>query len=182
MLGSAGSVVPLFQQQIEAGGPITVTHPEITRFFMTIPEAAQLILQATAMGQGGEIFVLDMGEPIKISYLAEQMILLAGLTPGEDIAVQYTGLRPGEKLYEELFHESEALDKTAHDKILQASYRERDWLELLVILKEMKQACDEIQEHTLRKLLHLLVPEYASTIAVTAAANDIQSTTQVQVI
>ncbi len=160
VLGSAGSVVPLFRKQIESGGPITVTHPEITRFFMTIPEASQLILQATAMGQGGEIFVLDMGEPIKIRYLAEQMILLAGLTPGEDIEIQYTGLRPGEKLYEELFHESEALSRTLHEKILQASYRERDWEKLLETLKEIEQACDENHESTLLHLLLYLVPEY----------------------
>lgn len=112
VLGSAGSVVPLFKSQIEAGGPVTVTHPEITRYFMTIPEACQLILQASAMGRGGEIFVLDMGSPIKISYLAEQMILLCGLEPGGDVDIVYTGLRPGEKLYEELFHETEALQSS----------------------------------------------------------------------
>ena len=175
VLGSAGSVVPLFRQQIELGGPLTVTHPEITRFFMTIPEASQLILQAMIMGNGGEIFVLDMGEPIKIRYLAEQMILLAGLIPGEDIEIQYTGLRPGEKLYEELFHESEALKKTAHEKILQASYRERDWAKLREVLKEMKQACDENQEKALWHLLLLLVPEYGKA-AIVELVGDTQST------
>ncbi len=127
VLGSAGSVVPLFSEQIKNGGPITVTHREITRYFMTIPEASQLILQASVMGDGGEIFVLDMGEPIKISYLAEQMIRLSGKVPGEDIDIVYTGLRPGEKLYEELFHEKEALQSTPHRKILLARYRTFDW-------------------------------------------------------
>ena len=117
VLGSAGSVVPLFQRQIERGGPVTVTHPEIERFFMTIPEACQLIMQAAVIGDGGEIFVLDMGEPIKIRYLAEQMIRLSGHEPGEDIAIEYVGLRPGEKLFEELFYASEELVATRHPKI-----------------------------------------------------------------
>lgn len=160
VLGSAGSVVPLFKKQIEMGGPVTVTHPEITRFFMTIPEAAQLILQSTVLGQGGEIFVLDMGEPIKIRYLAEQMILLAGLTPGQDIEISYTGLRPGEKLYEELFHENEPLLATSHEKIMQAKYRQRDWHELVNILTALEQACKKNQTQILCQLLMELVPEY----------------------
>lgn len=117
VLGSAGSVIPLFQQQIAAGGPLTVTHPDITRYFMTIPEACGLILQASAIGHGGETFVLDMGEPVRISYLAEQLILLSGKRPNQDIEIVYTGLRPGEKLYEELFYSTEQLRPTSHPKI-----------------------------------------------------------------
>jgi FlaA1/EpsC-like NDP-sugar epimerase len=117
VLGSAGSVVPLFSRQIAQGGPVTVTDPDIERFFMTIPEACQLIMQAAVIGDGGEIFVLDMGEPVKIRYLAEQMIRLSGREPGDDIAIHYIGLRPGEKLYEELFYDSEDLIATRHPKI-----------------------------------------------------------------
>ncbi len=117
VLGSAGSVIPLFKAQIAKGGPVTVTHPEITRYFMTIPEACGLILQSSVIGAGGEIFVLDMGEPVRIAYLAEQLILLSGKRPGQDVEIVYTGLRPGEKLYEELFYADEALLATAHPKI-----------------------------------------------------------------
>ncbi len=117
VLDSAGSVVPRFRRQIEQGGPVTVTHPEIERFFMTIPEACQLIMQAAAIGNGGETFVLEMGEPVKIRYLAEQMIRLSGKQPDRDIAIEYTGLRPGEKLYEELFYRSEDLAVTRYPKI-----------------------------------------------------------------
>ena len=117
VLGSHGSVIPLFKKQISEGGPVTVTHPEITRFFMTIPEAAQLVLQASAYANGGEIFVLDMGKPVKIDDLAKKMISLSGLKLGEDIDIVYSGLRPGEKLYEELLMEEEGLKKTAHSKI-----------------------------------------------------------------
>ncbi|HUW97317.1 MAG TPA: nucleoside-diphosphate sugar epimerase/dehydratase [Acidiferrobacter sp.] len=117
VLDSAGSVIPLFKAQIASGGPVTVTHRDITRYFMTIPEACGLILQASTIGAGGEIFVLDMGEPVKISYLAEQLILLSGKQPGQDIEIVYTGLRPGEKLFEELFYADEALLPTGHPKI-----------------------------------------------------------------
>ena len=117
VLGSAGSVVPLFREQIAAGGPVTVTDPEIERFFMTIPEACQLILQSAVFGAGGEVFVLDMGDPVKIRYLAEQMIRLSGKRPEVDIPIRYVGLRPGEKLYEELFYAAEDLHTTPHPKI-----------------------------------------------------------------
>jgi len=163
VLGSAGSVVPLFRAQIEAGGPVTVTHPEITRYFMTIPEACQLILQASVMGRGGEIFVLDMGQPIKISYLAEQMIRLSGKFPGEDVEIIYTGLRPGEKLYEELFHESEALQNTRHSKIQLARHREFDWARLNELVEQMKVACFVFDEIRLKELLGELVPEWSGT-------------------
>lgn len=162
VLDSAGSVVPLFRKQIAQGGPVTVTHPEITRYFMTISEASQLILQAMLLGQGGEIFVLDMGEPIKIRYLAEQMIKLSGLKLNEDIHIEYVGLRPGEKLFEELFHESEALVSTIHNKILQARSRDWDWNLLLATLAEMNQACHKGDEVSLKNNLSKLVPEYQS--------------------
>jgi FlaA1/EpsC-like NDP-sugar epimerase len=164
VLGSIGSVVPLFKKQIETGGPVTVTHPDMTRFFMTIPEATQLILQASVMGQGGEIFVLDMGEPVKIQYLAEQMIRLAGFVPGRDIVIQHVGLRPGEKLYEELFHTAEPLSVTAHEKIMQAQYRKIDGQKLMHCLSDMKKACDENDEVILQACLKQLVPEYQSNI------------------
>jgi FlaA1/EpsC-like NDP-sugar epimerase len=120
VLGSNGSVVPLFADQIRKGGPVTVTDPEIKRFFMTIPEAVQLVLQSSLMGQGGDVFVLDMGEQIKVADLARNMIVLSGLVPGKDIEIAYTGLRPGEKLYEELFEGSEQVESTSHPKINRA--------------------------------------------------------------
>lgn len=159
VLGSAGSVVPLFRQQIEAGGPVTVTHPEITRFFMTIPEACQLIMQSAVMGKGGEIFVLDMGNPVKITYLAEQMIRLAGREPGKDIEIVYTGLRPGEKLFEELFHEKEALSGTEHAQIFLAQHRVVDWVALEEILNGVERACEAYDEDGLGRLVYKLVPE-----------------------
>ena len=158
VLGSAGSVVPLFREQLRAGGPLTVTHPEMIRYFMTIPEACQLILQAGAMGKGGEIFVLDMGEPVKITYLAEQMIRLAGREPGKDIEIVYTGLRPGEKLFEELFHEKE-LSGTAHQKILLAQARPVDWDYLQQRMQRLDEACQSHDEPAIMALIRELVPE-----------------------
>lgn len=166
VLGSTGSVVPLFKKQLDNGGPLTVTHPEITRYFMTIPEAAQLILQAIVIGRGGEIFVLDMGEPVKIRYLAEQMIQLAGKKVNEDVEIVYTGLRPGEKLYEELFHENEHLTATQHAKILQAYHREIAWEELVSILDSIGVASEQMDEEALLMLLAQLVPEYKNLTAV----------------
>jgi len=130
VLGSVGSVVPLFKKQLEKGGPITVTHPNITRYFMTIPEAVSLILQAHSLGEGGELFVLDMGKQIKVQELAEQMIRLAGKEPGVDINIEHVGLRPGEKLYEELFYEHEKQQATAHKKIFRAMFNLEEVKEL----------------------------------------------------
>ncbi len=163
VLGSAGSVVPLFQKQIQRGGPVTVTHPDIKRYFMMIPEACQLILQAMVNGTGSEIFVLDMGEPVRIGYLAEQMIKLAGREPGEEIKIQYTGLRPGEKLFEELFHESEKLVPTEHEKLLKACFRRFNWHELLETFHLLDTACSANQEEEVYILLKSLVPEFISS-------------------
>lgn len=163
VLGSAGSVVPLFKKQIEQGGPVTVTHPDMTRYFMTIPEAVRLILQAGSMGSGGEIFVLDMGSPMKITDLAEQMIHLSGMTLGKDIEIQFTGLRPGEKLYEELFHEKEALVATKHPKIMLSGSRDVDWNALQDILMRLKAACVAREVGHVKVLLKELVPEFIAT-------------------
>ncbi|PWV58581.1 polysaccharide biosynthesis protein [Plasticicumulans acidivorans] len=160
VLGSAGSVVPLFREQIARGGPVTVTHPDMERYFMTIPEAAQLILQAAAVGQGGEIFVLDMGEPVQIRYLAEQMIRLSGQEPGRDIEIVYTGLRPGEKLYEELFHERERLRPTSHAKLLLAQARLVHWAAFLEALEVLRADCLAHRDAVVLTRMHELVPEF----------------------
>jgi len=162
VLGSSGSVVPLFQKQIAHGGPVTVTHRDIERFFMTIPEACQLVLQAAAMSRGGEIFVLDMGEPVKIDHLARQLIRLSGYEPDVDIPVVYTELRPGEKLYEELFHHSETLQKTSHSKILLASSRSVDWEYLQENLENLSMACSHGDTEAIVECIRTIVPEYVS--------------------
>jgi FlaA1/EpsC-like NDP-sugar epimerase len=140
VLDSAGSVVPLFREQIRKMGPVTVTHPEVTRYFMTIPEACQLIFQAAVLGRGGEIFALDMGEPVLIRYLAEQMIRLAGHEPDRDISIVYTGLREGEKLFEELFYAQEQYDSTAHEKVFLARQSEVDIQQLSASFARMQTA------------------------------------------
>ncbi len=160
VLDSAGSVVPLFREQIHNGGPVTVTHPQMTRYFMTIPEACQLILQAGVLGMGGEIFALDMGEPVKIDYLAEQMIRLANKIPGKDIAIVYTGLRPGEKLFEELFHAQESYQNTSHMKIFLAQPRSMSWDLLNAQLRQAAQAVRDYDEEALQRCLSNLLPEF----------------------
>ncbi len=162
VLDSAGSVVPLFREQIRNGGPVTVTHPEITRYFMTIPEACQLILQASVLGQGGEIFALDMGEPVKIRDLAEQMIRLAGRQEGNEIAIVYTGLRPGEKLFEELFHPQERYAQTAHAKIFLAQPRSMSWASLTAQLTHAENATRDFDEESLRRIVEQLLPEFVA--------------------
>ena len=161
VLGSNGSVVPTFRKQIESGGPITVTHPEITRYFMTIPEASMLVLEAATMGKGDEIFVFDMGEPVKIIDLAKRMIMLAGLIPEKDIEISITGLRPGEKLYEELFKDSEALQSTHHPKIMVAKksvHHEEFKIKLTELLELVKNGVD--QEDKLKSYIKNIIPEY----------------------
>ena len=178
VLGSAGSVVPLFQRQIARGGPVTVTHPEIERFFMTIPEACQLIMEAAVMGAGGEIFVLDMGEPVKIRYLAEQMIRLSGREPGVDIAIRYVGLRPGEKLYEELFYASETLIATRHPKIRVARRGAAiDRAAIGLTLDRLARATESGDEPALTATLGELLPPTANPDDVDASRLARQATT-----
>jgi FlaA1/EpsC-like NDP-sugar epimerase len=160
VLDSAGSVVPLFREQIRKGGPVTVTDPEVTRFFMTIPEACQLILQASAIGTHEAIYTLDMGEPVLIRLLAEQMIHLAGKQPGRDIAIVYTGLRPGEKLHETLFHADERYRPTAHPKILQAEPRQVNAQAIEMAIAQLRDASTRYDVDALRVQLRAAVPEF----------------------
>ena len=165
VLGSSGSVVPLFQEQIRQGGPVTLTHAEVTRYFMSIPEAAQLVIQAGAMGQGGDVFVLDMGEPVRIIDLARQMIHLSGLTerserhPDGDIEIRISGLRPGEKLYEELLI-GDNVEKTVHPLIMRANEEMIEWRELETILNQMSEASRNFDVQQLRMLLQQAVKGY----------------------
>lgn len=159
VLGSNGSVVPLFKQQIREGGPVTVTHPDIIRYFMTIPEAVSLVLQAGAYAQGGEIFILDMGEPVKILDLAENMIRLSGLVPGEDIEIKFTGLRPGEKLYEELLIDDDNKKETANKRIFIGQPIKIDEAEFDEKMKELEKATFS-EDENIRQVVKKLVPEY----------------------
>jgi O-antigen biosynthesis protein WbqV len=168
VLGSAGSVVPLFERQLRAGGPLTVTHHDIERYFMTIREAVQLVLQASALGtaqtsMAGRVFVLDMGQPVKIAELARQMIRLAGLEPDKDIAIQFTGLRPGEKLYEELFHHGERIEATLISRINIAAPRTTDYRTLKAVVDDLENACLRGDGGHALSLLGTLVPEYVVT-------------------
>jgi len=168
VLGSTGSVVPLFQRQLATGGPLTVTHPEMTRYFMTIREAVELVLQASVLGtasppeEAGRIYVLEMGDPVKIVDLARQMIRLAGLRPDHDVEIRFTGLRPGEKLHEELFHGGEALMPTGHPGLRQAAPRTADAELLGRSLDELSSLVQQGERDKALNLLRRLVPEFRS--------------------
>jgi len=162
VLGSNGSVIPLFREQISKGGPVTVTHPEITRYFMTIPEACQLVLEAGAMGKGGEIFIFDMGQSIKIVDLAKKMILLSGLTLGSDIQIKFTGLRPGEKLYEELLNDEENTLPTHHPQIMIAKEKEFDLETITAQVKELISFSNSLDGFTIVKKMKEIAPEFVS--------------------
>jgi FlaA1/EpsC-like NDP-sugar epimerase len=163
VLGSAGSVIPIFREQIARGGPVTVTHPEMRRYFMTIPEASQLVLQAATMGKGGEIFILDMGEPVRIVDLAEDLIRLSGLRPGEDIEVQFSGIRPGEKLFEELSVAEEAADKTYHPKVFVGRLPKVRAETLKPMLEELGCVAENGSLETIREQLTKMVPEFTES-------------------
>ena len=160
VLGSNGSVIPLFREQIKNGGPVTVTHPEIIRYFMTIPEAVSLVLQAGAYAHGGEVFVLDMGEPVKIVTLAENMIKMMGYTPYEDIQIKFTGLRPGEKLYEELLMKEEGLKKTDNNKIFIGKQMTIDADKFVADIEEMREICQTNDKEKVIEKLKVLVPTF----------------------
>jgi FlaA1/EpsC-like NDP-sugar epimerase len=165
VLGSSGSVVPLFRRQIRAGGPITLTHPDITRYFMTIPEAAQLVIQASAMATGGDVFLLDMGEPVKIIDLARRMVELSGMTvrearkPDGDIAIEINGLRPGEKLYEELLIGDNPLP-TCHPRVMKGQEEYRQFDELIGLLDELAQCLGRDTQDMVKSVLRKAVPGY----------------------
>jgi FlaA1/EpsC-like NDP-sugar epimerase len=160
VLDSTGSVIPVFKRQIQEGGPITVTHPEMRRYFMTIPEAAQLVLQAASIGKGGEILILDMGEPIRIIDLAKDLVRLSGLRPDEDIAIIYTGIRQGEKLFEELRLDDEEFDTTTHKQVFLVQSNGASNTEIQGIVKELQGLCRGASEEVLRRKLMECVPEY----------------------
>jgi FlaA1/EpsC-like NDP-sugar epimerase len=162
VLGSAGSVIPIFREQIANGGPVMVTHPEMRRYFMTIPEASQLVMQAGAMGDGGEIFILDMGEPVKIVDLARDLITLSGLRPDEDIEIKFSGVRPGEKLFEELSTKAEHADKTKHPKIFIGNIKPHGWDDVVAGIDSLLGFAGDNALDRLRATIGELVPEYAT--------------------
>lgn len=166
VLGSNGSVIPRFRKQIEKGGPVTITHPEITRYFMTIPESCQLVLEAGAMGKGGEIFIFDMGKSVKIVDLAKKMIMLSGLTLGKDIQIVYTGLRPGEKLYEELLNDKENTVPTHHPQIMIAKVAEYDFETISRAISELIALFDKQNNKVIVKKMKEIVPEFKSNNSV----------------
>jgi FlaA1/EpsC-like NDP-sugar epimerase len=183
VLGSAGSVIPIFRQQIAAGGPITVTHPEMTRYFMTIPEASQLVLQASAMGQGGEIFILDMGDPVRIYDLARDLITLSGLRPQEDIEIRISGIRPGEKLSEELCTDRERAEKTKHPKVFIGRIIPHDLSTITPLVSSLVELARQDNLERLRSVLCELVPEYqvgrpSRVIAVTKTSEAVPDRTK----
>ena len=162
VLGSNGSVIPRFREQIAKGGPVTVTHPDITRFFMTIPEACRLVMEAATMSTGNQIFVFDMGASVKIAHLAERMIELAGFTPGKDIKIEYTGLRPGEKLYEEVLSNAENTIPTHHDRIRVAKVREYAYADALAAVEKLEDLSREVKIPEMVVLMKRVVPEFKS--------------------
>ena len=162
VLGSNGSVIPHFRKQIEKGGPVTITHPDIVRYFMTIPEACELVLQAGTMGKGGEIFVFDMGEPVKILNLATRMIKLSGFEPNVDIKIVYTGLRPGEKLYEELLSDSTRTMPTHHNKIMISKDPSMSFTEIDAFTIQMYELAKQEDKVAVVRLLKQIVKEFKS--------------------
>ena len=166
VLGSNGSVIPRFRRQIEQGGPLTITHPDITRYFMTIPEASQLVLEAACMGNGGEIFVFDMGSSIRIVDLARKMIRLMGMEEGKDIKITYTGLRPGEKLYEELLANTENTLPTHHRQILVGKVREYEYNEVKEVIADIIRSFETQDNDLIVQRMKDLVPEFKSNNSV----------------
>jgi FlaA1/EpsC-like NDP-sugar epimerase len=173
VLGSAGSVIPIFKQQIATGGPITITHPDMQRYFMTIPEASQLVLQAGSMGRGGEIFILDMGQPVKIVELARDLVTFSGLTPDVEIEIKFTGVRPGEKLSEELAVDAERRETTSHPKIFVGRFRPHSWELLQRQLRELGALADG-RDQDIRKKFGEIVPEYRPTVPSEMPLPDVQ--------
>jgi FlaA1/EpsC-like NDP-sugar epimerase len=175
VLGSSGSVIPIFKQQIARGGPVTVTHPDMKRYFMTIPEAAGLVIQSATLGQGGEIFILDMGEPVKIVDLARQLIQLSGLRPEVDIPLRFVGLRPGEKLFEELSYPAESHSPTAHPKIMRFTRAARPLPEMQAALHSLEREALSADPDHVRALLRLVVPEYEPAMPALASLSPLSN-------